>query len=173
MDKDSLKALFDLSYGIYIVSSSDGDKLNGQLTNSVFQVTAEPPRMAAAVNKQNLTHEYITKSRAYSVSTVEEGAPMVFIGLFGFKSGRGVDKFAQVKHKRGITGAPIVLEHTVSALEVRVDQVVDVGTHSLFIGEIVAGELLSQAKPLTYEYYYRVMKGKTPRNATTYKPPGA
>lgn len=171
LDQSTINALFDMTYGLYIVSACAGDKMNGQLTNTVFQVTAEPARMAVAVNKANLTHEYIAQSRAYSVSTLAEGAPMTFIGLFGFKSGRSVDKFAQTKHKQGKAGTPIVLDHCISAFEVRVDQTVDVGTHTLFIGEILGGECLAAGKPLTYDYYYRVMKGKTPRNATTYKPP--
>ncbi|MCX5783088.1 MAG: flavin reductase family protein [Elusimicrobia bacterium] len=162
-------ALSDLSYGLYVVSSFDGEKLNGQLANSVFQVTAEPAKMAAVIHKNNLTHEYISKSGVYSVSALAEGAPMTFIGLFGFKSGRQADKFSQVKFKKGASGAPLVLEHTLSAFEVKVTQSVDVGTHTIFIGEILSGEILADGKPLTYEYYQRVMRGKTPRNATTYK----
>jgi flavin reductase (DIM6/NTAB) family NADH-FMN oxidoreductase RutF/rubredoxin len=169
IDNDALCALFDLSYGLYIVSTAHEGRKNGQLTNTVFQVTAEPARMAVAVNKLNLTHELITKSGVYSVSTLAEGTPMTFIGLFGFKSGRTVDKFAEAKHLTGATGAPLVLEHTLSAFEVKVSQTVDVGTHTLFIGEILGGKTFVSGKPLTYDYYYRVMRGKTPRNATTYK----
>jgi len=170
IDQETINALFDMTYGLYIVSASAGEKMNGQLTNTVFQVTAEPPKMAVAVNKDNLTHEYIGQSLAYSVSTLVEGAPMTFLGLFGFKSGRTVDKFSQTRHKRGQTGSPIVLEHAISAFEVRVNQTVDVGSHTLFIGEIVGGEVIAEGRPLTYDYYYRVMRGKTPRSAATYKP---
>lgn len=171
MDKETADALFDLSYGMYVVAASHGGRKNGQITNTVFQVTAEPPRMAVAVNKQNLTHELIAKSGAYSVSTLAEGTPMTFIGLFGFKSGRNTDKFAAVKHDTGQTGSPLVLDHTVSAFEVKVDLETDVGTHTLFIGEIVTARTFGSGKPLTYDYYRRVMCGKTPRGATTYKAP--
>ena len=170
LDQQTLTALFDLSYGLYIVSSHDGDKLNGQLTNTVFQVTAEPPRMAAAVNKQNLTHEYITKSGCFTISTLAQDAPMTFIGLFGFKSGRTVNKFEKVKYKLCGCGAPLVLDHTISAFEIKVSQAVDVGSHTLFIGDVVCGHVLNQGKPMTYDYYHNVLKGKTPRNATTFKP---
>lgn len=170
LDQQTLTALFDVSYGLYIVSSHDGEKLNGQLTNTVFQVTAEPPRMAAAVNKQNLTHEYITKSGCFTISTLAQDAPMTFIGLFGFKSGRTVNKFEKVKYRLCGCGAPLVLDHTVSAFEIKVSQAVDVGSHTLFIGDVVCGHVLNPGKPMTYEYYHSVLKGKTPKNATTFKP---
>jgi flavin reductase (DIM6/NTAB) family NADH-FMN oxidoreductase RutF/rubredoxin len=170
IDEAAMRALFDMSYGLYVVCAADGGRKNGQLTNTVFQVTAEPPRMAVSINKKNLTHELVLRSRAYSVSTLREGAPMAFIGLFGFQSGRSVDKFARTRHKTGLTGSPIALEHALSAFEVQVDQCVDCGTHTLFIGEIVGGEVLGEGRPLTYDYYHRVMRGKTPRNATTYQP---
>jgi flavin reductase (DIM6/NTAB) family NADH-FMN oxidoreductase RutF/rubredoxin len=169
IDKQTIDALFDMSYGLYLVSTAHDGKKNGQLTNTVFQVTAEPARMAVAVNKQNFTHDLIAKSGYYSVSTLAEGTPMTFIGLFGFKSGRDMDKFAQTKHELTPTGTPLVLEHTLSAFEVKVTQTVDIGTHTLFIGEILQGRIIGEGKPLTYDYYYRVMRGKTPRTATTYK----
>lgn len=171
IDQETVNSLFDMTYGLYVVSAADGEKLNGQLTNTVFQVTAEPPRMAVAIHKNNHTHSYIAKSGAYSVCTLAEGAPMTTIGLWGFRSGRDLDKFAKVKHELGVTGSPLVLENTISCFEVKVTQTVDVGTHTLFIGDIIKGKLLAEGKPLTYAYYYSVMKGKTPRNATTFKPP--
>jgi ferric-chelate reductase [NAD(P)H] len=161
--------LSDVSYGLYLVSSMDGKKLNGQLTNSVFQVCAEPPMFAAAVNKQNLTHEYIEKSGVFTVSPLRQGTPMEFIGLFGFRSGRDIEKFAKTKYKIGNNGAPIVLDNTISVIEVSVTKKVSVGTHTLFIGKVTCSEILSDEKPLTYEYYHDFMKGKTHKNATTYK----
>jgi ferric-chelate reductase [NAD(P)H] len=170
IDKETINALFDLSYGLYIVSSNDGEKLNGQITNSVFQVTAEPAQMAIAVSKNNLTHSYIEKSRVYSVSTLKEGTPMEFVGLFGFKSGRDINKFEKTKYVKGTLGAPIVTDNCISGFEVKVTKTFDVGTHTLFVGDIIKGRFTAKGKPLTYDYYYRVMRGKTPRNATTYKP---
>jgi len=171
IDQETVNSLFDMTYGLYVVSAADGGKLNGQLTNTVFQVTAEPPRMAVAIHKNNHTHSLIAASRAYSVCTLAEGTPMTVIGLWGFRSGRDLNKFAKVRHEAGVTGSPLVLDNTISCFEVNVKQTVDVGTHTLFIGDIVKGKLLAQGKPLTYDYYYHVMKGKTPRNATTFKPP--
>ena len=169
IDEQTIKALFDLSYGIYIVSSNDGEKLNGQIANSVFQVTAEPAQMTVSINKKNLTCEYIKKSGVYTISTLKEGTPMEFVGLFGFKSGRDVNKFEKTKYKLSALGAPIVADNCISGFEVKVTKKFDVGTHMLFTGKITKGEFLSQGSPLTYDYYYRVMRDKTPRNATTYK----
>ena len=80
MDK---KALYKLSYGMYIVSSRDGDKLNGQVANTVFQITSEPPTIAVSINKENLTHKFIEKSKTFGVTVLPEDVPLEFIGLFG------------------------------------------------------------------------------------------
>jgi len=90
------KALQKIKYGMYIVGSKKGDKFNGQIANTVFQVTAEPCTVAASINKLNLTHDFITESKVFSVSMLSREATMLFIGQFGFKSGRNVDKYANV-----------------------------------------------------------------------------
>lgn len=93
----NLKALHKLSYGMYIVSSKSGEKFNGQIANTVFQVTSEPPTVAVSINKQNLTHDFIEESKVFNVSILSEEAPFTFIGHFGFKSGRDMDKFDGVR----------------------------------------------------------------------------
>jgi flavin reductase (DIM6/NTAB) family NADH-FMN oxidoreductase RutF/rubredoxin len=164
------KALHDLSYGLYIVSAHDGDKLNGCVVNTVIQVTSEPPRVAVAVNKENLTHEYIRKCGSFAVSILEESTPLTFIGLFGFKSGRDMSKFDEIEFKIGATGCPIVFEHVLSALECRVFDQADVGTHTIFFGDVVHAEVLKEGSPLTYMYYHQVLKGKAPKRAPTFDP---
>lgn len=168
MDSVTLKSLCDMTYGIYIVSSADGEKLNGQIVNTAFQVTADPVRIAVGINKSNLTHEYIEKSKRFTLTALKQGAPMTYLGLFGFKSGRAVDKFAAAKHDKTPSGMPVPLEHTLSALEVEVEQAVDLVSHTLFIGRVVGAEKIADGEPLTYAYYHNVMKGKTQKNATTY-----
>ena len=91
------KTLHKISYGLYIVSSKKGDKLNGQIVNTVFQVCSEPPVIAVCINKENLTHEFIKESNVFTVSILSQESSMKFIGLFGFKSGREVDKFKETK----------------------------------------------------------------------------
>lgn len=164
----NFKALHKISYGLYIVSSIKGEKLNGQITNTVFQVTAEPPKVAVCLNKQNLTHEMVKESGVFTVSVLEQETPFKFIGLFGFRSGRDIDKFADVKYKIGKTGAPIVLDHTIAYMEFEVVMSMDAGTHTLFVGRLEEAEILKDSPPLTYEYYHKVLKGKAPKTATTY-----
>jgi flavin reductase (DIM6/NTAB) family NADH-FMN oxidoreductase RutF len=164
------KAFRDLSYGLYIITSLDGDRLNGQIVNTVIQVTSDPARVAVIVNKQNLTHEFISKSRLFGVSVLDESAPMTFLGPFGFRSGRDVDKLSQVQFKIGVTGCPLVLEHALSVLEAKVIDQIDLGTHTIFIGDTVNAEVLKEGRPLTYRYYQESLKGKAPATAPTYNP---
>jgi flavin reductase (DIM6/NTAB) family NADH-FMN oxidoreductase RutF/rubredoxin len=170
-----LKALHLCSYGLYVVCSEDDGKYNGQIANAVFQVTAEPPRIAASLNKQNLTHQYVSHSKIFAVSILSTEAPMPFIGKWGFKSGRDIDKFKDARFKTGRSGAPILLDYALAYLEVEVEQTIDVGTHTVFIGKLIDADVVSDGDPMTYAYYHEVKKGKTPEKAATYvkqeKPP--
>ncbi len=163
------KCLFHLSYGLYVVTSCAGGKKNGQVANAVFQVTAEPPRLAVSLNKKNLTHEYIAVSGVFGVSVLEEETPMAFIGLFGFKSGRDVDKFADVAFREGTLGCPLVTANALAVMEAKVIAQLDVGTHTLFIGDVVVGEVLKEGTPLTYACYHETKKGKAPATAPTFR----
>jgi len=163
-----LKALQKIGYGVYIVCSKDGDKINGQIANTVFQVCSEPPMVAVAINHNNLTHEYITKSGVFTASIIEQETPLSFIGQFGFKSGRDVNKFQGVNYRIGETGAPIVFDHTLAYMEAKVVSRTDVGTHTLFVGQVVAAEVLKEGEPMTYAYYHLVKRGATPKTAPHY-----
>lgn len=164
-----LKSLFKLNYGMCIASSKRGDKFNGCIVNTVFQLTPEPPMIAVSVNRQCLTHEYITDSKVFTVSILSEGTPMSFIGRFGFRSGRDIDKFEGINYKTGQTGVPIVLDNTPAFLEAEVTESIDVITHTLFIAKITACEMLDEnAVPMTYNYYRDIKHGRTPKTAATY-----
>jgi flavin reductase (DIM6/NTAB) family NADH-FMN oxidoreductase RutF/rubredoxin len=163
-----IKTLYQVSYGMYVVASVKGDKFNGQISNTVFQITSEPPTVAVSINKQNLTHEFIRDSRVFAASILSQDTPLSFIGNFGFKSGREADKFAQVNYKVGKTGAPIVLEHTLGYLELKVINELDAGTHTIFVGELVEAETLKSGEPMTYAYYHIVKRGTAPKTAPTY-----
>ena len=164
----NLKALRNLSYGLYVVSSRKGDRFNGQIANTVMQVTSEPPTVAVCINKQNLTHEFITESKTFTASMLSQDTPLSFIGHFGFKSGRELDKFKDVNYRLGESKAPVVLDHTLAYLEARVINQVDVGTHTIFIGELVGADVLREGEPMTYAYYHQVKRGTTPRTAPSY-----
>ena len=165
MDKNALRSL---GYGLYIVSSRKDKLFNGQVANTVFQICAEPLTVAVSINKENLTWEYIKKSQAFTVSVLSEATPLTFIGKFGFKSGRDIDKFKDTPYRLGTTGIPIITENTTAYLEAKVISETDVFTHTVFIGEVVDAGVLSEATPMTYSYYHMVKQGKTPPKAATY-----
>jgi len=164
----NLKVLRNCTYGLYVIGSRKGDRLNGQIANTVFQVASEPPTIAVSINKQNLTHEFITGSKVFTASILSQDTPLSFIGHFGFKSGREVDKLKDVKYKLGETKAPIVLDHSLAYLEAKVIHQVDVGTHTIFIGEIVGADVIGEGEPMTYAYYHQVKRGTTPKTAPSY-----
>ena len=164
----NIKALYKLGYGVYVVTSKKDDRINGQIANTVFQVTSEPPTVAVSINKSNLTHDFIKESRVFAASVLCQDTPLTFIGRFGFKSGRDSDKFKGVDYKTGETGAPIVLDNAVSYLEARVTKEMDVGTHTIFVGEVVNANVISDEVCMTYDYYHRIKGGKTPKAAATY-----
>lgn len=165
-------ALRCLSYGLYIVTARSGERLNGQIVNTAFQVAATPPTIAVSINKENLTHQFISESGVMGICVLDETTPMTLIGTFGFRSGRDIDKFERVEYTLGQTGVPLVTEHVLSVIEARVTKTIDVGTHTLFIGEIVSCQVIpSEAKALTYDYYHKDLKGKTPKNAPSYVGP--
>jgi len=164
-----LTALFKINYGLYIVSSKKNERFNGQIANAVMQVTADPPKVAICLNKNNLTHEFIEESNLFTISILSKEAPLTFIGLFGFKSGRDVDKFKDVNYFLGEkTNIPIVKDYTVAFIECKVLDKLDVGTHTLFVGEVLNCGILSEEEPMTYAYYHEVKKGKASKNAPTY-----
>ena len=159
----------DLSYGLYIVTSKGGDKINGQIVNTVIQVTSDPPRVAVIINKKNLTHDLIISSKVFAAMVLDENVKMVFLGPFGFRSGRDVNKFEKAAYKIGNTGSPIITENTLSMIEAEVFDTIDLGTHSIFVGDVVNSEMLQEGTPLTYKYYHEQLKGKTPPNAPSFK----
>jgi len=162
------KALHKISYGLYVVTSKKNDRLNGQIANTVIQVTSEPPTIAVSINRHNLTWEFIRESRVFAASVLCEDTPLIFIGRFGFRSGRDFDKLEGLDYRIGQTGAPIVLDNAVAFLEARVTQEMDVGTHTIFVGELVDAEIVSDKTCLTYEHYHEIKGGKTPKAAATY-----
>jgi flavin reductase (DIM6/NTAB) family NADH-FMN oxidoreductase RutF/rubredoxin len=165
----NFEALFSISYGLYIVSSGDKNKGNGFISNTVFQVTAEPAKFAACCNKNNFTAELISQTKAFSVSVLNKDTSPDIFGRFGYKSGKDTNKLEGMQVKYGETGVPIVLNDSIAYLELKVTETIDVGTHLMFIGELLHSEILDTEKdPITYLYYRQVRKGVAPKNAPTY-----
>ncbi len=162
------EVLFKLNYGVYIVSSSKGDRINGQIANVVFQVTNEPLTIGIAINRNNLTHEYIIESGVFAISILEKDTPLKLIGQFGFKCGRDTDKFSNVGYKKEVTACPIITDHSLGYIEAKLINKLDVMTHTIFVGEVVGGDILKEGEPMTYDYYHKVKRGTTHKNAPTY-----
>ena len=155
----NLSTLHKISYGLYVVSSKKGEKLNGQIANTAFQITSDPATIAVSINKSNLTHEYIKESGVFSVSLLSEKTPLKMVGHFGFKSGRDLDKFEKYSYELGQTGCPIKLQDTLGYFEAEVVGSLDVGTHTIFVGQLVGAEVITDDAPMTYAFYHLLKKG--------------
>ncbi len=166
------EAFLKMTYGLFVVCSRKDKRVNGYISNSVFQVTAEPPQFAIACNKDNLTNDFIADSRIFTVSVLKKDANPKIIGTFGFSSGKKKDKFGEFLFGTSPSGVPYLKEDTVAWFECRVGQQLDAGTHMIYVGEVTGGELIDEfLEPLTYSYYRDVKKGLAPKNAPTYIDP--
>ncbi len=166
------KALHKISYGLYAIGASDkeGSRMNAQIANTVIQVCSQPPTIAVCLNKENLTHDLIMDSKAFSVSVLAQDTALNFIGALGFKSGKNEDKLKDIDYGLDVTGAPVINENAVATIEAKVISATDAGTtHTMFIGEVVAAELLRPEEPMTYAYYQEVKRGTTPKTAPSYQ----
>lgn len=157
-----------IQYGVYVASSVSGDKINGQIVNALFQATSEPIRLAMSIHKGNLTHAYLMESKKTAISILPESTPMTTIGLFGFKSGRNIDKFQGIQYTLGKNGCPVLKQDCVGTIEADVIGTMDAGTHTIFLCEATEGEVTGEEPPMTYDYYHKVKKGKVSPNAPHY-----
>ncbi|MBN1340716.1 MAG: flavin reductase [Bacteroidales bacterium] len=165
----NLEAFYKMSYGIYMIASCDGDELSAYIANTAFQVTATPPKLAISCHKDNHSAGVIERSGVFTVSALEKDTDAGLIGLFGYKSGNEKQKFQRVNYITGVTGAPVILTHAAAYFECRVVDQFDVGTHYLFIGEVVEAVLNGEDKdPLTYAWYREELQGYAPERAPTY-----
>lgn len=162
--------LHRLTYGMYIVTAREGNRINGQLSNTVFQAASEPPIISVCISRQNLTHGMIERSGSFAVSVLDVSAPFTLISLFGFRHGGQVDKLSQVPYRPGANGAPIVTISTNAYLEAKVIGSVEAVTHTVFLGEVQDMGVLGPGASMTYDHYRTVLKGFTPKTAPTYSP---
>lgn len=161
-------SLFKVSYGVYIVSSGNKAKASAYISNTVFQVTSSPAKFATSCNKNNFTSELIAKHQSFSVSVLHKDVDSKTFSRFGFKSGRDFDKFAGINMKYSDQGTPVVLDDSIAYMDFKVLEKHDMGSHWLFIGELLEAEVIGNKEPITYDYYQKVKKGKAPKNAPTY-----
>ncbi len=165
----NFESFYTISYGLYIVSSGDLNKGNGYISNTFFQITSDPPRFATCCNKNNYTAEFMKNSGHFAVSVLHTDTSSEIFSRFGYKCGKDIDKLGGMSVKYGETGVPIVLNDSIAFFEFKVIQTIDVGTHLMFIGDLVQAEMIDDTKePITYQYYRQVKKGFSPKNAPTY-----
>ena len=170
------KAMYKLSYGLFVLTTKSGDKVNGCITNTAIQVASDPNQISFAVNKSNYTHDLVMESRKANISVISEDAAFDLFKHFGFQSGRDVDKFAGFTDcKDASNGIPYITKGTNAFFSIDVKQCIDLGSHTLFIGEIEDMQVLSVAPSATYTYYQENIKpkpeavGKTPDGQTVWR----
>ena len=158
------KALFKIGYGLYVLTAND-EKDNGCIINTVMQVTSNPLQIAIAINKRNYTTAMIQKTRKFNISVLSEKADFNIYKHFGYQSGKDVNKFENFSDtKRSPNGVLYITSGTNAYMSAYVQQEIDLGTHFLFIGQLVASDNLSDDKSATYEYYQNNVKPKPETN---------
>ena len=159
----------NMSYGVYIVSTMDGERPTGCTANSIMQITSSPATVAVSINHDNYTNSCIEKTGKFAFSILAENSDPALIGCFGFRSGRDVDKFEAVDYEMA-QGVPVV-KNTCGYVVCRVIDRMETATHTVFLGEVIDGEVYEgMGDAMNYAYYHKVVKGKSPKNAPTYLP---
>lgn len=150
--------MFKLTYGLFVLTAKDGGKDNGCIINTAMQVTAEPNRIIIVVNKQNYTHDMIMKTKEFNVSMIDTDADFELFKHFGFQSGRDVDKMSGVSFSRSENGVAYLNEMVNGYISGRVISTTDLGSHTMFLADVVGGDVLSDAESVTYSYYHKNIK---------------
>ena len=155
-----MNALFNIGYGLYVVTSRDGDRDNGLIVNTVTQVTNTPNRVAVTINKQNYSHHVIQKTGMMNVNCLDVSAPFSLFENFGFRSGRAVDKFEGIQELRSDNGLRFLPRHINSFLSLQVESYVDLGTHGMFICSVTEARICGSRETMTYTHYQNEVKPK-------------
>lgn len=156
----NMKALWNIGYGLYVVTSHDGKKDNGLIVNTVIQVTNTPERIAVTINKQNYSHDIIKETGKMNVNTLTVEAPFKVFQAFGFVSGRDTDKFKDCTPNRSENGLVVLPKYINSYMSLAVEQYIDLGTHGMFICSITEADVVSDLETMTYTYYQKNVKPK-------------
>ncbi len=155
------KAMYKLSYGLFVLTAKEGEKDNGCIVNTAIQAASSPNQISICVNKSNFTHDMIKRTGEFTVSIISQQAKFDLFKHFGFQTGREVNKFADYTAcSRGKNGIYYITEGTNAYISVKVEKEVDLGSHTMFIGEITDMEVLSEDASATYEYYLNNIKPK-------------
>ncbi|MBQ5564179.1 MAG: flavin reductase, partial [Clostridia bacterium] len=159
-NKNDMTALFNIGYGLYVVTSNDGKKDNGLIVNTVTQVTNSPNRIAVCINKQNYSHHVIQQTGIMNVNCLSVDAPFSVFETFGFQSGRNTDKFANSEKLRSDNGIVFLSKYINSFMSLKVEQYIDMDTHGMFICTVTEARVISDKETMTYTYYQNNVKPK-------------
>lgn len=157
-NKNDLTALFNIGYGLYVVTSNDGKKDNGLIVNTVSQVTNSPNRIAVTINKDNYSHHVIKQTGKMNINCLSVDAPFSVFENFGFRSGRNVDKFEGSEPLRSDNGLAFLPRYINSFMSLKVEQYVDLDTHGMFICSVTEARVISDVETMTYTYYQKNVK---------------
>ena len=159
-NKNDLSALFNIGYGLYVVTSNDGKRDNGLIVNTVSQLTNTPNRIAVTINKDSYSHHVIKQTGSMNVNCLSTDAPFSIFENFGFKSGRNVDKFEEITPFYSDNGLAFLPKYINSFMSLKVEQYVDLNTHGMFICSITESRVISDVETMTYTYYQNNVKPK-------------
>ena len=159
-DKNDLSALFNIGYGLYVITSNDGKKDNGLIVNTVTQVTNTPNRIAVTINKENYSHHVIKQTGVMNINCLTTEAPFSVFESFGFVSGRNVDKFANCEPLRSNNGLVVLPRYINSFVSLKVESYVDLDTHGMFICSVSEARVISDKETMTYTFYQNNVKPK-------------
>ncbi|MBQ8236740.1 MAG: flavin reductase [Oscillospiraceae bacterium] len=159
-NKNDMKALFNIGYGLYVVTSNDGTKDNGLIVNTVSQLTSTPNRVAVCINKQNYSHHVIKQTGMMNVNCLDVSAPFAVFQKYGFQSGRTAEKFADVEELRSDNGLRFLPRYINSFMSLKVEDYLDLGTHGMFICSVTEARVMSDKETMTYTYYQKNVKPK-------------
>ncbi len=165
------KILWSLSYGLYAIGVEGEHYPSACIVNSVVQVTAQPAILAVSINHNSYTHQQIMKHKRFTVSVLSEDTSGAVIGALGFTTGRNTEKLKNIRYKMLQEGLPVLKENICCWMLCKVIRTAETPTHTVFFAEIEAGSERSVGRPMTYEYYHKVIKGMAPQSAPTYQPP--
>lgn len=159
-------AFRDMSYGVYIISTLDGTRPTGCVANSAMQITSDPATIAVSINHDNYTNCCIEQTGKFAISILSEQSDPGLIGTFGFQSGKDVNKFDGVEaiEKEAIS----VIADACGYVVCKVIGKMETSTHTVFLGEVIDADVLKKEDAMTYAYYHKVIKGKSPKHAPTY-----
>ena len=163
-NKNDLTALFNIGYGLYVVTSNDGKKDNGLIVNTVTQVTNTPNRIAVTINKENYSHHVIKQTGKMNINCLTTDTPFSVFENFGFKSGRNTDKFENCEPLRSDNGLVFLPRYINSFMSLKVEQYVDLDTHGMFICSVTEARVISNQATMTYSYYFDNVKPKPETN---------